>query len=47
VAYVAARLAEIKGLPVAEVARVTSTNFERLFGLPAPSKEPTEHEVLP
>ncbi len=47
VAYVAARLAEIKGLPVAEVARVTSTNFERLFGLPPPPKEPTEHEVLP
>ena len=34
VAFVAARLAEIKGLSVAEVALATSANFERLFGLP-------------
>jgi len=34
VPFVAAALAEIKGLPVAEVARATSANFERLFGLP-------------
>ncbi len=35
VAYVAAGLAAVKDLPVAEVARATSANFERLFGLPA------------
>jgi len=34
VAFVAARLAEIKGLPVTEIARATSASFERLFGLP-------------
>ncbi len=39
VPYVAARLAEVKGLPVAEVARATSANFERLFGLPALCEE--------
>ncbi len=39
VPYVAARLAEVKGLPVADVARATSTNFERLFGLPALCEE--------
>jgi TatD DNase family protein len=33
VAFVAAKLAELKGLPVAEVARATSLNFERLFKL--------------
>jgi TatD DNase family protein len=31
VPHIAARLAELKGLPVDEVARVTSANFERLF----------------
>jgi TatD DNase family protein len=31
VAYVAATLAEVKGLPVAEVERVTTENFFRLF----------------
>jgi TatD DNase family protein len=36
VSLVAAKLAEIKGLEVDEVARATSRNFERLFGLPAP-----------
>ncbi len=35
VALVAARLAEIKGLPLADVARATSANFERLFKVPA------------
>lgn len=33
VALVAARLAEIKGLDVAEVAQATSANFEQLFGV--------------
>jgi TatD DNase family protein len=35
VPFVAARLAEIKGVSVSEVARVTRENFERLFGIPA------------
>jgi TatD DNase family protein len=34
VALVAARVAEIKGLPVAEVERATTANAIRLFGLP-------------
>ena len=34
VALVAARLAEIKGLDLATVARATSANFEQLFGVP-------------
>lgn len=34
VVHVAAQLAEVKGLPVNEVARATSDNFRRLFGLP-------------
>jgi TatD DNase family protein len=34
VPWVAAKLAEIKGLDVVDVARATSENFERLFGLP-------------
>ena len=34
VPYVAAKLAELKNLPVCEVARRTSANFERLFRLP-------------
>lgn len=34
VAHVAAKLAELKGLPVAAVAQATSANFERLFNLP-------------
>jgi TatD DNase family protein len=33
VPYVAARLAELKGLSVAEVALATSRNAEALFGL--------------
>jgi len=33
VALVGARLAEIKGLDVSEVARATTANFEQLFGL--------------
>jgi TatD DNase family protein len=31
VPYVAAQLAQLRGLPVEEIAAVTSTNFERLF----------------
>jgi len=42
VAFVAARLAEIKGLPVADVARATSANFEHLFGLPPLADVPEE-----
>ena len=34
VPLVAAKLAELKGLPVAEIARATSENFEQLFALP-------------
>jgi TatD DNase family protein len=34
VAHVAAKLAELKGLPVTEVARATTANFERLFSIP-------------
>ncbi|WP_201492797.1 TatD family hydrolase [Rubrivivax sp. A210] len=37
VAHVAAKLAQIKGLSVEDVARVTSANFERLFDRAAPS----------
>ena len=40
VSFVAAALAEIKGLSVTEVARATSANFERLFGLPSLSDDP-------
>lgn len=35
VAHVAACLAQVKGLPLQEVAAATRANFERLFGLPA------------
>jgi TatD DNase family protein len=35
VPHVARQLAELKGLPLEEVAQATSANFERLFGLPA------------
>jgi TatD DNase family protein len=35
VPHVARQVAELKGLPVEEVARATSSNFERLFGIPA------------
>ncbi|AKJ29527.1 TatD family hydrolase [Caldimonas brevitalea] len=35
VPYVAQQLAELKGLPVEQVAQATSANFERLFGVPA------------
>jgi TatD DNase family protein len=34
VAHVAAKLAELKGLPVADVAHATTANFERLFSIP-------------
>jgi TatD DNase family protein len=35
VSHVAAQLASIKGLPVADVARATTQNFEQLFAVPA------------
>jgi len=41
VAVVAARVAEIWGAEVAEVARVTTENARRLFRLPRPSDAPT------
>ena len=37
VPHVAAAVAQLKGLPVEEVAQATSANFERLFGVPAVS----------
>jgi len=46
VPYVAARLAELKGLPLAEVAAATSANFERLFALPALDLDRSKNEVL-
>jgi TatD DNase family protein len=33
VPYVARQVAALKGVPVEEVARATSANFERLFGI--------------
>jgi TatD DNase family protein len=40
VPYVARQIAELKGVPVEEVARATSSNFERLFGIaPAPGHQ--------
>jgi TatD DNase family protein len=38
VTHVVATLAEVKGLPVAEVARVTTANFFRLFSKAAPAE---------
>ena len=35
VPFVAKQIAELKGVPTEEVARITSMNFERLFGVPA------------
>ena len=40
VAHVAAKLAELKGLPLDTVAQATSANFERLFKLPPCSPSP-------
>jgi TatD DNase family protein len=40
VPLVAAKLAELKGCTVEEVAHATSRNFERLFGLPAVQSAP-------
>ncbi len=37
VPHVAARLADLKGLPLETVAAATTTNFERLFGVPPQS----------
>jgi TatD DNase family protein len=42
VPWVAARLAEVKGLSVDEVAVATRINFERLFNIPALSPAPSE-----
>jgi len=39
VPHVAAELARVKALPLAQVAEATSRNFERLFQLPAPREE--------
>jgi TatD DNase family protein len=39
VAFVARQLADIKGLPVEEIAVRTTANFERLFGIPEIEKE--------
>ena len=39
VPFVAAKLAELKGLPVDVVAQATSRNFERLFAVPALTPE--------
>jgi TatD DNase family protein len=41
VPLVAAKLAELKGLPLQDVAEATSRNFESLFVLPALTKETT------
>lgn len=43
VALVAARLAEIKGLDLAEVAQATSANFEQLFGVSQVKTSGEEH----
>lgn len=40
VPQIAAMLAEVKGLPLEEVARATSANFESLFGVPALDASP-------
>lgn len=40
VPYVAARLAELKGVTLEEVAHATSANFERLFAIPAATRGP-------
>jgi TatD DNase family protein len=36
VPYVAKQIAEVRGLQAEEVGRVTSANFERLFGVGEP-----------
>ncbi|MCW5660607.1 MAG: TatD family hydrolase [Burkholderiaceae bacterium] len=40
VPHVAAAVARVKGLPLEDVARATSRNFERLFGVPALAHAP-------
>ncbi len=42
VPHVAAKLAELKGVPVAAVAEATRLNFEHLFGIPALPGRPFE-----
>lgn len=46
VPHVARQLAELKGLPLAEVAAATTRNFEQLFGLPALRESASSSEVL-
>ena len=46
VPFVAAKLAELKGLDVATVAQATTRNFESLFGLQPFNKRSEHHEVL-
>jgi len=46
VPYVAAKLAELKGLDVATVAQATTRNFESLFGLQPLNKRSEHDEVL-
>ena len=46
VPYVAAKLAEIKGLPLSAVAAATSANFEHLFAVAAPAAGLEQHEVI-
>jgi len=46
VPFVAARLAEVKGVPLATLAAAARHNFEQLFGLPPlPTGTPDEVEV--
>jgi len=47
VAHVADRLAELKGVDVTELARVTTANFEQLFGIPRrQTSQETPVEIL-
>ncbi len=46
VPFVAAKLAELKGLDIATVAQATTRNFESLFGLQPFNKRSENHEVL-
>jgi TatD DNase family protein len=47
VPLVAAKLAELKGCSVVEIARATSRNFEALFGLPARVEAPVDSARMP
>ena len=46
VVHVAEKLAELKGIGVAEVARATSHNFAALFALPRPEESAQLHEAI-